>query len=362
MNQERSFGLQWKLAAIYLAASLLSTGMVALGYHGGLALGLAPTPALGVGIGAGLVMGVAGAVYGSLTARTLKLRLWEAGDMVLRIARGDLSARVAVGAPDEVGLLEEQLNQMAEFLQEAEQRLRGLAEQNRALAEEAGRGAALEERARLARDLHDTVNQQLFVLSLRAAAARKRLEKSGEAAAMVPEIAALEELARQAHSQTRELILQLRPTTLEQQGLGPALEEYVKAAAGRESWTVHRLIDPTIRLGGREGESLFRIAQEALNNIAKHARAQNVTVELKRVATGLSLRVIDDGVGFDRRAGVNPTSVGLVGMQERIGALGGQIRIRSSPGIGTEVSVLLPVRMEPPAEGDGEERQEGGPA
>ncbi|MFZ5816098.1 MAG: HAMP domain-containing sensor histidine kinase [Bacillota bacterium] len=354
MNQERFLGLQWKLAAIYLAASLLSTAMVAAGYYGGTALGMAPTPALGVGIGAGLAVGLAGALYGSLVARRLKLRLWEAGDMALRIARGDLSARVTVGAPDEVGLLEEQLNQMAAYLQEAETRLRGLVEQNRQLAEEAWRGAALEERARLARDLHDTVNQQLFVLSLRTAAARKKLEKlGGESAAFVPELSALEELARQAHSQTRELILQLRPTTLEQQGLGAALAEYARSVSSRESWELEAAIDTSIRLGGSPGEALFRIAQEALNNVAKHARASRVRVELSREPEGIRLRVADDGIGFDRRAGVSPTSVGLVGMQERVAALGGQIRVRSRPGEGTEVDVLLPVPHETPVEEGG---------
>lgn len=347
MSQERFLGLQWRLVAIYLAASLLSTGVVALGYYVATSLGLAPTPALGVGIGAGLAVGLLSAGIGFSMARSMKLRLWDAGDMALRIARGDFSARLTVGRPDEVGLLEEQLNEMAGYLEQAVGQLSRLAEQNRRLAEEAGRGASLEERARLARDLHDTVNQQLFVLSLRAAAARKRLEKiGGDGAVMVEELTALEGLAREAHSQTRDLILQLRPTTLEQQGLGPALEEYARAAAGRESWSIETAIDPAVRLAGGAGEALFRIAQEALNNIAKHARASRIRLELQHEAGLIHLKVADDGIGFDRKAGVRPTSVGLVGMQERITALGGQIRIRSAPGEGTEVSVTLPVPNE----------------
>lgn len=348
MSQERFLGLQWKLAGLYLAASLLSIGMVAVGYFAGIALGLMPTPALGVGIGAGLGVGLVSAGYGFSLARSMKLRLWDAGDMAMRIARGDLSYRLQADRCDEVGVLEEQLNQMAGYLEQAVGQLSQLAEQNRRLAEEAGRGASLEERARLARDLHDTVNQQLFVLSLRAAAARKKLEKTGgEAAApMVAELSTLEELARQAHGQTRELILQLRPTTLEQQGLGAALDEYVKAAGAKESWEVETAIDPALRLRGKEGEALFRIAQEALNNIAKHARATKVTVELSRQDGLVRLRVADNGAGFDRRAGVKPTSVGLAGMQERVAALEGQLRIRSAPGEGTEVSVILPDRRE----------------
>lgn len=348
MSQERFWGLQWKLAALYLAASLLSTGMVAVGYFASASLGLMPTPALGVGIGAGLLTGLVSAGYGFSTARSMKLRLWDAGDMAMRIARGEMSYRLPVGRPDEIGVLEEQLNQMAGYLEQAVGQLSRLAEQNRRLAEEAGRLSALEERARLARDLHDTVNQQLFVLSLRAAAARKKLEKTGGegAAPMVAELNALEELARQAHSQTRELILQLRPTTLEQQGLGPALEEYVKAAGVKESWQVETAIDPAVRPTGPAGEALFRIAQEALNNIAKHARASRITVELSRQDGQVRLRVADNGAGFDRRADVRPTAVGLVGMQERVAALGGQLRVKSAPGEGTEVSVFLPDRRE----------------
>ncbi len=344
MSQDRFLGLQWRLAAVYLVASLLGSGMVAAGYLAGRSLGLEPTPALGVGIGAGFAVGLIGSFWGVMLARSIKLRLWDAGDMATRIARGDFTTRLSVGRPDEIGLLEEQLNSMAGYLEQAVGQLRTLAEQNRQLAEEAGRGAALEERARLARDLHDTVNQQLFVLSLRAAAARKKLEKAGTAGdAMVAELQALEELSRQAHAQTRELILQLRPTTLEQQGLGPALEEYVKAAAAREGWVVQTAIDPSIRTGGKVGEALFRIAQEALNNVAKHAKASSVDVALVREEGALTLRLADDGRGFDRRAGVKPTSVGLVGMQERVAALGGQLRIRSAPAEGTEITVTVPV-------------------
>ena len=226
---------------------------------------------------------------------------------------------------DEIGELETQLNEMAAYLEQAVGQLSRLAEQNRLLAEEAGRGAALEERARIARDLHDTVNQQLFVLSLRAAAVRKRVGAASGAAAggdgagvepqLVTELANLEELARTAHSQIRELILQLRPTTLEQHGLGPALAEYVKTVAERENWAVENEIDQALRLRGAEGEALFRVAQEALNNVAKHARASRIRVVLERADEGeIRLLVADDGVGFDRRAGIRPTAVGLAGM------------------------------------------------
>ncbi len=347
MNFQTSLGLQWKLAAVYVAVSLLSAGTVALVYLLGTSLGYQPAAALVAGVCAGAVAGLVLSGYGFAVARSIKLRLWEMGDLADHIARGDFSVRLPEGEPDEIGVLEAQLNQMARHLQEAMANLRRLAEQNQRLAEEARRGAALEERARLARDLHDTVNQQLFVLTMRSAAARRKLEKlGGEALEMVPELAALEELARQAHTQTRELILQLRPTTLEQQGIGPALAEYVKTCSAREGWEALGEIDTAIRVRGRTGEALFRVAQEALNNVSKHAGAKQVRVDLQREEERLVLRIRDDGKGFDPRAGVRPTSVGLVGMKERVSALGGSVQVRSAPGQGTEVRAVLPLPSE----------------
>jgi signal transduction histidine kinase len=135
----------------------------------------------------------------------------------------------------------------------------------------------------------------------------------------------------------------LRPTTLEQQGLGPALAEYVKSAATKDGWAVVDEIDQSVRLDGKAGENLFRVAQETLNNVSKHAKAQTVWVVLKRTEQGVRLQVRDDGVGFDMKAGVRPTAVGLTGMQERVAALGGTLRVRSTKGQGTEVTVQMPL-------------------
>lgn len=342
-GRKGNLGLQWRLSAIYLAVGLLSTAGVVAGFHFGTWAGLSALSAWALGAGAGLAAGVGGSWYGVQMARSLKLRLWEAGDMAGRIARGDFAARLASVGDDELGWLEAQLNRMADHLEEAVGDLQRLAEQNRRLTEEAGRGAALEERARLARDLHDTVNQQLFVLTMRTAAARRRLEQlGGEAEALAPELRTLEELSRQAHGEARKLILQLRPTTLEQQGLGPALTEYVRTAAAKEGWELHDEVDTAIRFSGPEAENLFRVAQEALNNIAKHAGASSLWVSLQREEERVVLRVRDDGHGFDPRAGMRPTAVGLIGMRERVAGMGGALRVISAPGEGTEVNVWIP--------------------
>lgn len=344
MTHERIFGLQWRLTAVSLVAGICSPALAAGGYLAGTALGLNPSTALAAGAAAGVILGLAAAAACFIIARSVKLRLWEAGRMAGLIARGDLKARLRPGPPDELGWLEERLNLMAGHLETAVGQLRHLAEENRLLGEEAGRGAALEERARLARDLHDTVNQQLFALAMRLAAIRRRLDESGKiAAAEMQELDALETLARQAHSQTRELIMQLRPVSLEQQGLGAALHEYVTGAASREGWEVELDIDRSVRPGAEVEECLFRIAQEVLNNTAKHARAGCIRVELARVSEGILLSIADDGIGFDTHAAFRPTSVGLRGIRERAAAVGGLCRIESAPGRGTEITVTVPM-------------------
>lgn len=355
MNRGRTLGLQWRQAFIYIIVGAASSLAALAVYRTGQNLGLELYSSMILGFGAGLLVGLLGAIAGVLISRSVKLRLWEAGRMAGRIARGDYRARLEVGPEDEVGWLEEQLNHMAAQLENAVVSLRELAEQNRRLGEEAGRGAALEERMRLARDLHDTVNQQLFVLAMRTAALKSRLEKeAGGTEKLVSEMEKLEELARQAHSQIRELILQIRPVTLENEGLRAALEEYLGGAGEREGWQVKTDLDPSIRPRGPVAESLFRIAQEALNNISKHAAAGKVEVRLVRGGDGIIMEIRDDGVGFNPGTSIRPTAVGLYGIRERAEAIGGRLEIKSAPGRGTQLMVTLPEEGPGPEERGGQ--------
>lgn len=351
-----SFGLQWRLSAWVLVASVVASAASAGLYWLARRLLLFSEGDALLAALAGNLLLHAFSVYVVLQlARSVKLRLWEAGDMAGRLAHGDYGARLPAGEADEVGELYDRLNQMGEALESSMARLKELGEQNRVLAEEALSGAALAERARLARDLHDGVNQLLFVQAMRAAALRKQLERLGASAPqgaeatlarLVAEATTLEEGAREAHTEARSLILQLRPTVLEQQGLGPALSEYAQTAAQKAGWSLDLQIDPAVRLFGDPAEALFRVAQEALNNVTKHAQAKLVSLELRLTEDAVRLAIRDDGVGFQASAARRPTAVGLVGMQERVSALGGHLQVRSRQGGGTEVSVRLPVKRE----------------
>jgi NarL family two-component system sensor histidine kinase LiaS len=343
LSSARTVGIQWRLTLYYL---LIVLGMALL-IGGGFALGqylrLSPALSLGIGLALGLTLGFSASIGGLMTARQVKLRLWEAGDMARRIARGDLSARLTTNSSDELGWLEQQLNLMAIHLETAVRELKDLAEQNRLLSDEARRGTALEERAKLSRDLHDTVNQRLFALSMRMAALRIRLEQMGLKADLVNELKELEAIARDAHSQTRELILSLRPPTLEQQGLGPALEEYVKLTSAKENWQVIMDINKDIKIKGNVGEALFRLAQEALHNVAKHARARSVRVELTQTDEKVQLTIDDDGVGFYAEGARKPTAIGITAMKERMNDIGGTLEIHSVKGKGTRVQASIPL-------------------
>jgi signal transduction histidine kinase len=347
VSRESSFGLQWLLALICLAAGTAGSSAALAAFWAASSYGLSAGTAYGYGAFAGLIVGLAAAVVSSFITRLVKLRLWEAGRMAGRIARGDYKARLRVGTDNEVGWLEEQLNQMAAQLEAAVASLNRLAEQNRLLGEEAGRGAALEERMKLARDLHDTVNQQLFILAMRAAAVKRRLVMpAANPASLFTEVESLEEMARQAHGQIRELILQLRPVTLEKEGLGAALKDYLKSSADREGWQVRADIDNSVSPGRDMGESFFRIAQEALNNISKHAGASTVDVTLAVKGQSLIMSITDDGSGFEPGSVLCPTCVGLAGIKERAVSVGGKVTITSSPGQGTTVKVEAPLNRE----------------
>lgn len=356
MHVERNVGLQWKIGLANLIGAVVSASAVAAGYALLRRLGLDEPGAVLGGLFVGIVAAFLGAMLNFWRARSLKLRLWEAGDLAARIARGDFGRRLVPGSPDELGWLESQLNQMAGHLEQAVAELQILADQNRSLAEQAGRGAALEERTRLARDLHDTVNQQLFALSIGIASVRRNLSVnglranglsvsggSGKDETVIDQLEDLERMAREAHGQIRELILQLRPVSLERHGLGPALKEYAARIAKDEGWRLETELEEGVSLAADVREHLFRLGQEALANVRRHARASCVTLSLHCDEDSVTLAVRDDGVGFDPKRLPRPTAVGIVGMRERMRSIGGSLMIESTPGEGTTVTAKVPL-------------------
>jgi signal transduction histidine kinase len=207
----------------------------------------------------------------------------------------------------------------------------------------------ISERNRLALELHDVVSQKLFSVMLTAEAAAAQLDRDPEAARA--QLERTRELARESLDELRSLILGLRPPELERDGLEGALRKELEMLARIHGIEIDLEIEGAAPTAGsnENGErefAILRIAHEALNNAVRHAGADHVTVRLSQRPDVVTVEVRDDGVGFDpHSAEVRSRHLGLTSMEERARELGGRLEIRSAPGSGTTVLLLV--------EGDG---------
>jgi NarL family two-component system sensor histidine kinase LiaS len=335
-DRARLSSVQWTLAAAHAAAAaivavLLLSGVASAG-------GVPPAwPKLVALAGVGVA---AGAVLGFLVGREVKRRIGDVARAMVILAAGGLGHRATPSGDDEIGYLEVQFNAMAERLERQVNDLHRLAEENAALARGAARAAVLEERQRLARELHDAVSQALFSVVLLAAAARRHLPGSAQESARL--LADLEETAAGAQREMRALILELRPADLEGRSLRAALEDLLRDLTQRHGirTELEAPDTPVLALSAVEEDGLFRIVQEAVSNTLRHAGAERVVVRLDRDAAGITLEVGDDGRGF--APGQPNASYGLASMRERAEGMGGSLTVDSRPGAGTRVRVRLP--------------------
>jgi signal transduction histidine kinase len=235
----------------------------------------------------------------------------------------------------------------AEFTEEDEELIGLLAAHaaiaiaNARLYEQTRELSIVAERNRLALDLHDAVSQKLFGLVLEAEGAATVLERDPAAAG--ERVAKLQVLAREALDELRSLVFELRPPELEKDGLGGTLQKHIDVLGRLGQEEIELVLAgelPTEEVRDRE---VFRIAQEALQNVLKHARAQHVVVRLGAGDGTLFLEVEDDGIGFDPDAPeTRSRRLGLTSMEERAHRLGGTLQITSVPGAGTTVRVEAP--------------------
>jgi signal transduction histidine kinase len=216
----------------------------------------------------------------------------------------------------------------------------GVAVQSDRLRAQAQEASVLQERQRLARDLHDSVTQSLYSLTLLAEGGR-RLVKAGTLESAEDYFADLRQIALQSLKEMRLLIYELRSPVLEQEGLVGALQQRLDAVEGRTGVETRLLVEEEGQLAAPVEEALYRIAVEALNNILKHAAATSVMVQVRINDERAELEIVDDGRGFDPEAITDQGGMGLVTMRERTERLGGTLTILSAPGEGTKVEVTL---------------------
>src|SRR5215210_1556950 len=275
-----------------------------------------------------------GSLFGFFTAWSLTRRIGRLVRASRSWSRGDFSVTTKDRSRDELGQLSRELNSMAAELQN--------------LLQARGELATLEARNRFARDLHDSVKQQVFATSLQIAAARALIEKDTTSAES--HLSQADELVRQAQKELNVLIQEMRPAALEGKGLTAALREYVAR------WSEGAEIPADFRVQGEREvpleveQALFRVAQEALANVARHSGAGHAEVDLIYTASDLTLRVADDGRGFDP-AKDRGDGFGLRSMSERLAKLGGRVEVESAPGKGTRIVCVCPLGGAPEEKG-----------
>jgi NarL family two-component system sensor histidine kinase LiaS len=270
--------------------------------------------------------GLIGTLFGFLTARGLTRRIESLSFTADGWSRGDFSMMTADTSADELGQLSRRLNVMAEQLQ-------NLLHSHQELA-------AIQERNRLARELHDSVKQQVFAATMQIGAAQAALPADPDSTRT--HLTEAELLSRQAQDELTTLIQELRPAALEGDELAENLEQYLA------DWSRQSGIQARFQLkGGRPlpeiiEQALFRLAQEALSNAARHSDATVVELALTVEATVVTLSLKDDGQGFDMTAARD--GYGLKSMQERVENLGGRWQIESQPGRGAWIRAQIPIQ------------------
>ena len=199
-----------------------------------------------------------------------------------------------------------------------------------------------QEKSRIARELHDELGQALTMLQMDVAWFKERIP--GDAPAFAGKLDRMEKLLKTTIAATRRIAADLRPLVLDDLGLVPALEWLVQNFTQRTGMPCELVIDdPRLELPGAQSTAVFRVVQESLTNIAKHAQATRATVELGKDDGMLTVRIQDDGVGFATDAPRKPNSLGLFGLRERASLLSGEATIASAPGKGTTVELRLPL-------------------
>jgi signal transduction histidine kinase len=274
------------------------------------------------------IASIFGAIFGVLTARGLTQRLLRLTSAAGAWSKGDFTASARDTSQDELGQLARDLDRMAEQIQ--------------TLLAERKDFAVMEERNRLARDLHDSVKQEVFAASMQVAAARALVQR--DPAAAEERLAGMERLLGQAKRDLATLIQELRPVALDGKGLVAALREYCA------NWSRDSGVSATVRAQGEQPlpweveQALFRMTQEALANVMRHSGATEVEVSIRWEPEALTLSVTDNGRGFDLTA-VDGKGVGLRSMEERVAAIGGALSIyRAATGAGMTVEACAPLR------------------
>ncbi len=287
-----------------------------------------------------LLVIVLGSYFSYKDTLSIRNRLEDISTQIITLSRGKFTEKMTFTEEDEIGRIGFELNELADKLQKQVTSLQNLANQKADLAEKARSAAIIEERQRLARDLHDAVSQQLFALNMMASASIKMLDRDRETAKS--QMLDVADLASKAQVEMRALLLHLRPIHLSEDSLCEGIKKLVDELEKKSGVTFYLALDELPELPGGIEENLFRIVQESLGNALRHAEASEIRITVKLKKKQFLLHIKDNGKGFEMNEN-KKGAYGLDSMQERSNEIGGQFRVSSRPDEGTLVEVRVPV-------------------
>ena len=271
--------------------------------------------------------GAVGAVFGYVFSRGLARRLNHLSSATDRWSEGDFSHYLDDASGDEISQFAQRLNNMARQLQSLLRKRQEI--------------AVSDERTRLARDLHDSVTQLLYSVTLYAEAAAELLD-GGERDTAAEHLRELRDTAQEALREMRLLIFELHQPGLGEGGLAAALQARLDAVESRGGMQAQLQVEGREDLMPQVQAELYNIAREALNNVLKHARAVHVRIRVHFGETETEMEIADDGAGFDLPQVRTAGGFGISGMQERAQKIGAAVEIVTAPGQGTRVNVKVP--------------------
>ncbi|MCQ4086885.1 sensor histidine kinase [Saccharibacillus sp. JS10] len=279
-------------------------------------------------------------VTGYIAGRRIQRRIDVLHYTMLQVSQGNLALRL--GSPDDQSFARvySEFNTMMDSIETKTKLLQKLGETEAIGKEQLVDNAVREERRRMARDLHDSVSQQLFAIHMSAASLPKVLELNPEASVQVMQ--QLIQMSNLAQKQMRALIAQLRPVELEGIALPAALDRWFPDYCIQNGLKGIKDVESCDELSEAIEQQLFLIVQEAMGNIVKHAQAQMVSLSLRENERQVLLSISDDGKGFASGATQRQGSYGLTTMRERAEKLGGRAEILSKPGEGTTIRIHIP--------------------
>ncbi|GGA38403.1 sensor histidine kinase LiaS [Paenibacillus physcomitrellae] len=326
---------KWELLFYFLLTGVLTAGILYAGNSTDYIV--VSDPRVWIYYVAGIV--VFTVVIGYIAGQRIQRRLDLLHLSMLQVAKGNLSVRIPETTDMTFAGIYGEFNRMTDAVEKKMHLLQVLGEQEVTNKEQAAEKAVLEERRRLARDLHDTVSQQLFAVHMAASSLPKILENRPEQGGKVMD--QLIQMSNTAQKQMRALIAQLRPMELVDKSLSQALDQWFPDYCRQNG--LKGIID--LDLKGQLSEAiehqLFLIIQEAMANIVKHSGAKLVSLALQESKRQVVLSVSDDGQGFSSSV-QKQGSYGLSTMRERAEKLGGTAEIISKPGAGTTVRIHIP--------------------